>query len=47
MTGLDSQTDVLLEVAMIITDGQLNALDDGVSYVVHTDAKVVGQMNAW
>ena len=34
MTGLDPVTDEIVEIAAIVTDGELNELDSGVSYVV-------------
>lgn len=34
MTGLDPVADALVEVACIVTDAELNALDDGVSAVI-------------
>jgi oligoribonuclease len=34
MTGLDVDRDVLLEVAAVVTDSQLNLLDDGVDVVI-------------
>lgn len=47
MTGLDAENDRLLEVACIITDGSLKPLDNGVSYVIRTDKKVLDSMNEW
>jgi oligoribonuclease len=35
MTGLDLARDALIEVAAIVTDGELNPLDDGIEVVVH------------
>ena len=34
MTGLDPASDEIVEIAAIVTDSELNELDDGVSYVV-------------
>ena len=34
MTGLDPVVDEIVEIAAIVTDGELNELDGGVSYVV-------------
>ncbi|MFC4560709.1 oligoribonuclease [Nocardiopsis mangrovi] len=34
MTGLDLERDALIEVACLITDGELNQLDDGIDVVV-------------
>jgi oligoribonuclease len=43
MTGLDPTTDVLVEIAVIATDAELNPLDGGLDLVIQTDpAKLVG-----
>lgn len=34
MTGLDPEHDVLVEVAVVVTDSELNPLDDGVDIVI-------------
>lgn len=34
MTGLDLRTDALIEVACLVTDGNLNVLDDGIDMVI-------------
>ncbi|PWN51026.1 ribonuclease H-like protein [Violaceomyces palustris] len=47
MTGLDLTKDRLLEVACLITDGDLNLLDEGVNYVIRTDKKHLDSMNQW
>lgn len=47
MTGLDPQTDQLLEIAVIITDGQLNPVDEGIEYVISTPKDVLDSMNPW
>ncbi|CBQ69235.1 related to REX2-Oligoribonuclease, mitochondrial precursor [Sporisorium reilianum SRZ2] len=48
MTGLDIERgDRLLEIACIVTDGDLNPVDDGVSYVISTPKDVLDNMNAW
>lgn len=48
MTGLDIENgDRLLEIACIVTDGDLNPVDDGVSYVIATPKDVLDNMNAW
>ena len=38
MTGLDLSADALVEIACIVTDGELNALDDGVDVVIKPPA---------
>ncbi|SNX84007.1 related to REX2 - Oligoribonuclease, mitochondrial precursor [Melanopsichium pennsylvanicum] len=48
MTGLNIEKgDRLLEIACIITDGDLNPVDQGVSYVITTPKDVLDRMNAW
>jgi oligoribonuclease len=43
MTGLDATTDVLVEIAVIVTDSELNPLDEGLDLVIATDpAKLSG-----
>jgi oligoribonuclease len=43
MTGLDPIEDVLVEIAVIVTDAELNPVDDGLDIVIATDpAKLAG-----
>jgi oligoribonuclease len=35
MTGLDLGSDALIEIAALVTDGELNVLGDGVDLVIH------------
>ncbi len=44
MTGLDIVNDALIEVAAIVTDSELNALDEGVSVVIKPSAEALAQM---
>ena len=37
MTGLDLQRDALIEIAALVTDGDLRVLGDGVDLVIHAD----------
>lgn len=53
MTGLDLGTDRLIEIAALVTDGDLNILGEGIDVVIHTDdaalsgmVDVVKQMHA-
>lgn len=41
MTGLDITNDRIIEIAVIITDGQLNPVDEGVSWVINTPKAVL------
>jgi oligoribonuclease len=43
MTGLDAASDVLVEIAVVITDSELKILDDGLDILIATDpAKLEG-----
>ncbi|TSD99968.1 oligoribonuclease [Skermania sp. ID1734] len=44
MTGLRLGTDKLIEVAALVTDGQLNVLGDGVDIVIHADEAALADM---
>jgi oligoribonuclease len=44
MTGLDLEHDELVEVAALVTDGNLNVLGDGVDLVIKPSAAALGQM---
>ncbi|WP_066904793.1 oligoribonuclease [Millisia brevis] len=53
MTGLDLKTDKLIEVAVLVTDNDLNILDEGLDIVIRADddalaamPEVVAQMHA-
>lgn len=41
MTGLDVANDRIIEIAVIITDGHLNPVDEGISYVINTPKEVL------
>lgn len=47
MTGLDVESERIIEIACIITDGQLNPVDEGVNYVIRTEKEVLDKMNDW
>jgi oligoribonuclease len=44
MTGLDVERDVLIEVAALVTDSELNLLGAGVDVVIHADEAALGSM---
>jgi oligoribonuclease len=46
MTGLDLARDALIEIACIVTDGQLNAADEGVDLVIKPPAEALDKMPA-
>lgn len=47
MTGLDPDTCVVLEIATIVTDAQLNVLAEGPVLAVHQSDDVLANMNEW
>jgi oligoribonuclease len=44
MTGLDLGKDALIEIAVLVTDSELNILDDGVDVVIHAEDAVLEGM---
>jgi oligoribonuclease len=44
MTGLDLKTDRLIEIAVLVTDAELNVLGDGVDVVIHADDAALSAM---
>ena len=47
MTGLDPVNDRILEIATIVTDGQLNILEEGPVLAVHQSNDVLDTMSEW
>ncbi len=47
MTGLDPELDTILEIATIITDGELNTLHEGPCIAVHQPEEVLARMDPW
>jgi oligoribonuclease len=44
MTGLDVERDVIVEIAVLVTDSELGHLDDGLDLVVHQPAEALAAM---
>lgn len=44
MTGLDLGSDKLIEIAALVTDGDLNILGEGVDVVIHADDAALAAM---
>ena len=44
MTGLDLKADQLIEIAVLVTDADLNILGDGIDVVIHADDAAVSSM---
>lgn len=47
MTGLEPSTDVILEIATIVTDSQLNILAEGPVFAIHQSDDVLDNMSQW
>jgi len=47
MTGLDPDTDRIIEVAVVVTDSQLNLLGGGPVFAIHQSDEVLDKMDAW
>jgi oligoribonuclease len=44
MTGLDLAKDALIEIAVLVTDAELNVLGEGVDLVIHADDEALANM---
>lgn len=47
MTGLDTQRDSIIEIATVITDGELNILAEGPVLAIHQHDQVLAGMDEW
>jgi oligoribonuclease len=47
MTGLVPETDRIIEIAVVVTDSQLNLIAEGPVLVVHQPDEVLGAMDSW
>jgi oligoribonuclease len=47
MTGLDPDTDRIIEVAVVVTDSELNILGEGPVFAIHQADEVLNRMDAW
>jgi len=47
MTGLEPKTDVILEMATIVTDSQLNILAEGPVFAIKTADDILDNMDPW
>ncbi len=47
MTGLDVESDRIIEIAVIITNGKLQAVDQGIQFVIRTEKNVLDNMGEW
>lgn len=47
MTGLDPEKERIIEIATLITDGELNILAEGPELVIHQSAELLAGMDEW
>lgn len=47
MTGLEPLSDRIIEIATIVTDKNLNILDEGPSVIIHQSDDMLGGMDEW
>lgn len=47
MTGLDTQNDVIIEIATIVTDSELNELAEGPMLAIHQNDEIMAGMDEW
>lgn len=47
MTGLLPERDVIIEIATIVTDANLNILEEGPSMVIHQGSEILAGMDEW
>jgi len=47
MTGLDTQNDLIIEIATIVTDEFLTVLEEGPVFAIHQNDEVLNAMDGW
>ena len=47
MTGLDPDNDRIIEVAVVVTDAELNILAEGPVFAIHQSDETLDKMDAW
>jgi len=47
MTGLIPEHDVIIEIATVVTDAQLNVVDEGPSLAIHQSNEILDGMDEW
>src|SRR3954462_4566709 len=47
MTGLDPDNDRIIEVAVVVTDSNLNILAEGPVFAIHQSDQIMDGMDAW
>ncbi|KAK1230478.1 Phosphatidylinositol 3,4,5-trisphosphate-dependent Rac exchanger 2 protein [Marasmius sp. AFHP31] len=47
MTGLDPEADKIMEIAVLITNGNMELVDEGIEYVIKLDKQQLDGMGEW
>ncbi|MDC0483640.1 oligoribonuclease [Candidatus Thioglobus sp.] len=47
MTGLIPESDVIIEIATVVTDANLNVIEEGPSLAIHQDTDLLDGMDDW
>ena len=47
MTGLIPETDVIIEIATVVTDANLNIIDEGPSLAISQNSELLDGMDEW
>src|SRR6478672_7938968 len=47
MTGLSPDTDRIIEVAVVVTDAELNVLGEGPVFAIHQSDETLNGMDSW
>ena len=47
MTGLIPETDVIIEIATVVTDANLNVIEEGPSLAIHQSKELIDGMDEW
>ncbi|KAF8891766.1 ribonuclease H-like protein [Infundibulicybe gibba] len=47
MTGLNPRKDNIMEIAVLITDGNLELVDEGIEFVIRTEEAALNSMGEW
>ena len=47
MTGLDTENDKIIEIAVVVTDKDLSVLKESKSVAIHQDKAILDKMDDW
>jgi len=47
MTGLDTTSDYIIEIATIVTDSELNIIGEGPELAIHQNNEILAKMDEW